>query len=147
MNTALLIVSIFMFCYSNKSSEIAYNNTVEINQMLNTPTLLKQIDDLKTGMIEYMKSGQPQYSISDVEKCVKILEKHILDIENTKSREEAMRIVESTVLKLNELNDNADSELIETGEREIIATIIISASHAKGYNSMDEDITEDWREW
>jgi hypothetical protein len=66
---------------------------------------------------------------------------------NSKSKEDGMQIVKITVLKLNELNKNSGWELIETEEREAIAAIIIAVGHNKGYNSMAEDITEEWREW
>ena len=55
--------------------------------------------------------------------------------------------VKMTVLRLNKLNEKCDFQLIETGEREQIAEIIISAGNLKGYNSLDDDITEEWREW
>ena len=58
-----------------------------------------------------------------------------------------MKVVEKTVLALNELNEPCDEELIETGQREDIAEIIILAGNLTGYNSLDEDITEEWREW
>jgi hypothetical protein len=57
-----------------------------------------------------------------------------------------MLIVKSTVLKLNALNEKCDLSLIETNEREQITEIII-ASHKMKYNSLNEDITEEWREW
>jgi hypothetical protein len=58
-----------------------------------------------------------------------------------------MLIVKSTVLKLNALNEKCDLSLIETNEREQITEIIILASHKMKYNSLNEDITEEWREW
>ena len=58
-----------------------------------------------------------------------------------------MKVVEKTVLALNELNEPCDKELIETGQREDIAEIIILAGNLTGYNSLDEDITGEWREW
>ena len=150
MKFLLLFFSLFLFSCTNKISQKIENNTkskIESKKMENQTALQKQIDDLKNSMLEYMKTGQPEYSTENVNNCVKILEDYVSEIEKTNSKDEAMKIVKSTVLKLNDLNNNAKSELIETGEREQIANIIISATHAKGYNSMDEDVTEQWREW
>lgn len=58
-----------------------------------------------------------------------------------------MKIVKSTIEKLNILNGKCEGSLIETTEREQICEIIISASAKKGYNTIEEDITEAWREW
>jgi hypothetical protein len=65
----------------------------------------------------------------------------------TRSKEDGREIVKSSVLKINALNAKCDHSLIETSEREQIADIIILASHRMKYNSMEEDITEEWREW
>ena len=72
--------------------------------MENQTALQKQIDDLKNSMFKYMKTGQPEYSKEDVNNCVKILEDYVSEIEKTNSKDEAMKIVKSTVLKLNDLN-------------------------------------------
>ncbi len=136
-----------MLCCTKKTSKREHNNAIETSKMLDQPSFQNEIDDLKDSMIAYKNLAQPQYSKLDIENCVKILENYISEIESTQSRDEAMKIVESTVLKLNELNIKAGSDLISTGEREKIATIIISATHKKGYNSMDEDITYEWRDW
>jgi len=37
--------------------------------------------------------------------------------------------------------------MIETEQREDLAEIIILAGNLKGFNSKDEDITEEWRDW
>ena len=132
---------------NNSNSKTETKNVTEIENIAENISLNKQNDLLKKSMLDYMKTGQPLYSKSDVEKCVLILENYVAEIEKTNSKQEAMNIVKTTVLKLNDLNRNTKSEIIETAEREQIANIIISATHQKGYNSMDEDITEEWREW
>lgn len=105
------------------------------------------IELLKSSMTEYMKSTEVSYTKTDIEECINILKQYLNNISKTKSKEEGLAIVKSTVLKLNTLNEKCDSGLIETSERETIAEIIISASSDKGYNSLNEDITEEWREW
>jgi hypothetical protein len=103
------------------------------------------IRDLKDNMENYMKDANPSYSQSDIEECIDLLSNHVISVYKTKSKDEALKIVESTVLKLNVLNDKCDGTLIETNEREQIAEIIILAGNKMGYN--DVDITEEWREW
>jgi uncharacterized protein HemY len=128
-------------------TEIKTEQKIKLQNITENMSLQQKIDDLKKSMLEYMKTSQPSYSKSDVDKCIGILENYIAEISKTKSKEEAMNIVKSTVIQLNDLNNNAKSELIETMERDQIANIIISATYQKGYNSMEEDITEQWREW
>ena len=150
MKYLILFFSIFLFSCTNKiqtNSESKIEPKVQSQNIAENLTLQQKIKNLKKSMFEYMETGQPLYSKSDVENCTGILEKYVAEISKTKSRDEAMKIVKSTILELNYLNNNAKSELIETNEREQIADIIITATYQKGYNSMDEDITEKWREW
>jgi hypothetical protein len=116
------------------------------NQM-HTDEFSIKIEALKTSMISYMESAKPSYSKRDVDECISILNEYTKQIAATTTKEQGMQIVKSTILKLNDLNDKCNGELIETGEREQIAEIIILAGNKKGYNAIDEDITEDWREW
>ena len=75
-----------------------------------------------------------------------LLDDYLRELLDANSREEGMKIVKKTVLALNELNENCGGELIETDQREDIAEIIIVAGNLKGFNGLDEDITEEWRE-
>ncbi|WP_300691575.1 hypothetical protein [Chryseobacterium sp.] len=103
--------------------------------------------DLKKNMEDYMNENNPSYTQDDVNECVLLISNYVVKVLGSKSKEEAIEIVKSTVLKLNNLNEKCDYSLIETNEREQIAEIIILAGHEKGYNTVDEDITEEWREW
>jgi len=105
------------------------------------------LHDLKKNMEDYMNEAHPSYDQSDIEECLSILTDYTIRVLATKSKDEGMEIVKSTVLKLNDLNEKCDFSLIETNEREQIAEIIILAGNEMGYNSVDEDITEQWREW
>src|SRR5690554_3586242 len=58
-----------------------------------------------------------------------------------------LKMIMPTILQRNELNKKCDFDLIETNEREQIAGIIIGVGNQKGYNTLSEDITEEWREW
>jgi len=108
---------------------------------------IQQIETLKKSMTEYINSAHPSYTEKDVEQCENILTEYIQSINKTSNKEEGLQVVKMTVIKLNELNEKCDFQLIETGEREQIAEIIISTGSLKGYNSLNEDITEEWREW
>jgi hypothetical protein len=104
------------------------------------------IEGLEEGMIDYI-SEDTSYTKKDVAKCMQILNQYLESIAVTKTKDEGMAVVEKTVLELNELNEACEHELIETGQREDICEIIIIAGNLLGYNDMDDDITEEWREW
>lgn len=103
--------------------------------------------ELKRNMEDYMNEYQPSYSQKDIDFCISLLKDYVVAVLNSKSKEYAMSLVKTTVLKLNDLNEKTDFSLIETNERERIAEIIILAGNEMGYNDADEDITEEWREW
>ena len=150
MKYLIFILSLLLLSCTNKvqlKTEKIVQPKIESQKIAENLTLQQKIDELKKSMLEYLKSGQPLYSKSDIDKCADILEKYVEQISKSKSKDDAMNIVKDTVLQLNDLNNYTKSELIETEERERIADIIISATFQKGYNSMDEDITEKWREW
>jgi hypothetical protein len=107
----------------------------------------KMLSGLKESMVSYLKSAEPPYTMDDIDSCEKILKHYLSAISASKNKEQGMEIVKTTVIKLNALNGKTEESLIETSEREQIAEIIILASSRKGYNSVSEDITEEWREW
>ena len=102
---------------------------------------------LKKNMEDYMHENNPSYTQDDVDLCIATLSDYVIKVFATESKDEGMKIVKSTVQMLNDLNEKCDYSLIETNEREQIAEIIILGGHGKGYNAVDEDITEEWREW
>ena len=108
----------------------------------NTKTSMKQsenndiakiIASLKTGMIEYIEPGETEYTVKDVEKCISLINAFLIDMRNSDSKENGMKLVEQVVLKLNQLNDQCEGELIETEQREQLTEIIILAGHLKGF--------------
>ena len=102
---------------------------------------------LKGGMIDFIVEGDTGYDQSDVESCMQIIDRYLVNMSKSSGKEEGMKEVEKAVLALNTLNEKCGDELIETEQREDICEIIIIAGHDKGYNDLSDDITEEWREW
>ncbi len=107
--------------------------------------IIALLESAKDSMIDFMPHAS--YTQSDVEKCMQILNAYLEKMESCNSKAEGMALVKQTVLALNDLNESLEHELIETDQREDICEIIILASHLKGINDRDDDITEDWRDW
>ncbi|MFT7033513.1 MAG: hypothetical protein ACJA2S_002021 [Cyclobacteriaceae bacterium] len=102
---------------------------------------------LKEGMLDFITPGETSYTEEDVEKCMSLISNYIQEIGNADSEDSGMKIVEKTVLSLNELNENCEYELIETDQSEDIVKIMILVGSLNGLNSIEDDITEEWREW
>lgn len=144
-NRILLII--FVILISSIAGYFIYSiRTVKI-----TSTGDKQIDNLiinlQKSMEKYMKDAKPSYSQTDINECAVLLSDYSRNIFKTHSKEEALPVVKSTILKLNALNEKCNFSLIETNEREQIVRVVILAGNKMGYNSSEEDITEEWREW
>jgi len=105
------------------------------------------INNVKSSMVDFMLEYEPKYTQQDIDECTELLIEYVINIHKTTNKAQAMKVVKDTILNLNLLNDRCDGTLIETNEREQIAEIIILASHQMGYSSIDDDITEEWREW
>lgn len=139
----ILVLGYYIYTLQIKS-EIAKTEKI-------TSTGDKELDNLiiklKKSMENYMKEANPSYSQKDVNECISLLSNYVINIFKTHSKDDALLIIKTTVLKLNDLNERCDHSLIETNEREQIAEIIILAGHKMKYNSLNEDITEKWREW
>jgi len=133
---------------SNSKNPLEQGNLKSIDSTQTTPKdLNKLLGDLKTSMISYLQTAQPPYTIDDINSCETILKQYLADMLISKNKKAGMKIVKKTILTLNKLNSKTQETLIETGEREQIAEIVILAASRKGYNSVDEDITEEWRQW
>ncbi|MRX41529.1 hypothetical protein GJU43_19775 [Flavobacterium sp. LC2016-23] len=107
----------------------------------------KTYQNLSIGMTDFIQPGETEYTKSDVEKCMSLIDNFLNEISKSDSKEVGLLSAKKVVLELNELNEKCEYELIETEQREQIADIIILAGHLKGYNGRNEDITEEWREW
>jgi len=104
--------------------------------------LCKSLED---SMLDYMEHAS--YTKSDVDECMTIVKTYLDKMNGLSSRDEGMKLVETTVKAINQLNERCDHEMIETDQREDLAEIIIVAANLKGFNPDGEDITEEWREW
>jgi hypothetical protein len=142
----LYIVLIIIIAFSCEKKQNKQFNKTKMNLTENVE-IKKISESLKTGMIEYIQPGETEYNEKDVEKCMKLIDTFLAELTQTETKESGMKVVEKVVLKLNELNEKCEYELIETDQREQLAEIINLAGNLKGYNEKDEDITEEWREW
>jgi len=111
------------------------------------PEIKRISASLKEDMIDYLEDIEDEYTKSDVEKCMNIIDTYLTDISKCNSTENAMLIVKKAVIELNHLNEKCGYALIETDQREDIAEIIILAAQLKGFDNDNIDITEEWREW
>jgi hypothetical protein len=125
-----------------------------------TPTMkgiLKLRQEMIDGMVDYLKSSEDdpdaagaEYTQADIDNCAKIIGEFLaaLDAVSGSKRDAAiMKIVKTTVLELNKLNDKCDGTLIETEQRDQIGVLIQQAALRAGLRTDEDDITEKWREW
>jgi len=134
--------------YGNVGWESAFEKIKEVlHKAEQSSALRSKIKRLEKEMLGYIEPEFSPYDKTSVEECINILNEHLEQINDCKSKDEALKIVEKTVLKLNDLNKKTNDVLIETVRREKIADIIVIAGYLKGFNSKGEDITEQWREW
>ena len=143
MKTILYIMLlIFVSCGGNNNSNFEKNRNEQTQKITNKVKTINELKiDLRKSMIDYIKTGNANYNEKDVKKCISIIDKFLIDIKNSKSKEDGLLIVKNTVLQLNNINKKTNFSLIETMERENIAEIINLAGYEKGYNAKDEDVT------
>lgn len=95
------------------------------------------------------KDFDPGYTKDEIDRCEKIIDAFLISLDGedvARNSESILKIVKNVVLELNDLNDECDGSLIETGQREQLCDIIIRAANEAGL-ATDDDITEEWREW
>jgi hypothetical protein len=139
-----LLLILFYACQQKHDPDLTKPSTMQSHE---NPEIQATLDSLKTGMIEFIEIGDPEYTKKDVEKCMSLIDRFLIDIDKSENKEDGMKMVKELTLQLNDLNNTCEGDLIETEQREQIAQIIILAGHLKGYNEINEDITEEWREW
>ncbi|MFT4177438.1 MAG: hypothetical protein QM627_12395 [Luteolibacter sp.] len=125
--------------------------------------LLKLKELVINGMTSYMKFGAAEskddpdydhtfdagYSQKHIDKCAKILDAYLDDMDRIAGTAQDERILASAkkaVLSLNALNEKCDGGLIETDQREQICELFIQAAKHAGLVH-EGDFTEEWREW
>ena len=137
-----IMLLIFVSCGGNNNSNFEKNRNEQTQKITNKVKTINELKiDLKKSMIDYIKTGDANYNEKDVKKYISIIDKFLIDIKNSKSKEDGLLIVKNTVLQLNNINKKTNFSLIETMERENIAEIINIAGYEKGYNAKDEDVT------
>jgi len=124
-----------------------------------SPEVLSLKEDLLESMVSYMQgededdeggSGfEAGYTQDDIDRCAAIVDHYLITLSRIRGEDRSEAILEATkdaVLELNTLNDNCDGHLIETDQRETLCELFITAAQDAGLD-VDEDITEEWREW
>ncbi|MBK6688353.1 MAG: hypothetical protein IPG45_28015 [Deltaproteobacteria bacterium] len=100
------------------------------------------------GTREYLEEEEAvPYEDEDVTSLSLILQDHVSALASATSEEDALAKLRNTVLRLNELNEKCNGELIETDQREDICAFLILAAVNRGFNAGRVDQTESWREW
>ncbi|MCB1122569.1 MAG: hypothetical protein KJT03_13530 [Verrucomicrobiae bacterium] len=109
---------------------------------------LNQIkSELISRMLESIEEGETSYSEENVEECRDVLNAHLRCLSQARNREQALNCVMNTVEQLNELNEEADHHLLQSRSGELICEFMALAGAKRGFNTEDEDITENWRDW
>jgi hypothetical protein len=139
-----LILIILFACGQNGNNNQLSESKMNLKE---NAEIKKTYESLSIGMTNFIQPGETEYTKSDVEKCMSLIDHFLNEISKSDSKEVGILSAKKVVLELNELNEKCEYELIETEQREQIADIIILAGHLKGYNGRNEDITEEWREW
>lgn len=145
--SVLVLLIIGYFIYTTRVRGNAEITKTEQTESLGDKQIDNLMSTLNESMENYMRDASPSYSQQDIDSCVSLLSDHVVDVFKANSKDQAMSLVKSTVLKLNNLNEKCEHSLIETNEREQIVEIIILAGYKRGFNTLDQDITEEWREW
>jgi hypothetical protein len=148
MKIKLLIINLILItlfaCGQNRNNNQLSESKMNLKE---NAEIKKTYERLSIGMTDFIQSGETEYTESDVEKCMSLIDNFLNEISKSDSKEVGILSVRKVVLELNELNEKCEYGLIETDQREQIADIIILAGYLKGYNGRNEDITEEWREW
>jgi hypothetical protein len=132
---------------SGAKDGVAYDKETSVYNLnpTNDQQLIRLITELRTSLEDQLKNSNRSFKQKDIDECLDILANYSLDLQATNSKEDALPILKSAIQKLNVLNKGCNYSLIETGERELIAEIIIVLGNRKGYNDLNNDITEEWR--
>jgi hypothetical protein len=115
--------------------------------------IIKQ--ELIAGMVDYMEyvaaeGKDPGHSKADIDRCSQIIDRFLASL-TTVPREDRndfiLAAVKTTVLELNQLNEDCRFTIIETDQRELLCALIILAANNAGLVSNEDDITYQWRKW
>ena len=105
-------------------------------------------------MAEYMNEVEDcGYTLRDVNKCGKILDAYVKELRKCtgifRNNKAILKCVEKVVLALNVLNEKCGNSLIETDQREELASLIEGIALEAGLTEYEagDDFTAEWREW
>jgi len=126
-----------------------------IRQAIESKDIPKIKQKLIAGMVDYMEhvaadGNDPGYSKADIDRCAQIIDRFLASLTTVPQEDKnyfILATVKATVLKLNQLNDDCESSIIETDQRELLCSLIILAANNAGLVSNEDDITFQWREW
>ncbi len=115
-------------------------------RVIKTRTLEGMQGHIDTCRAEGRNAG---YTEDDVRQLERILDDYLAAIDAAEENNEAavMAVVKDTVLALNTLYAACNGHLIESDQREDLATVINLAAAARGVGDGTSDITEPWRDW
>lgn len=105
--------------------------------------------DVLDGMADALAHGATGYTHTHIVHCRKILDLFLAamgQLQAPAAEETILGVVEDTVLRLNELNDECGHMLIDVDQRNPLCELILTAARCAGLPG-DEDVTQAWREW
>lgn len=124
--------------------------------------LLKQKQQIIEEMVSYMNYGAAEdeadeeydpdfdagYTQEHVDQCDSILLDFLANVQAHSGAQASviMNDVKTLVLALNALNEKCDCAIIETDQREGICALINNAAEKAGL-VLENDVTDEWREW
>jgi hypothetical protein len=101
--------------------------------------------EVRLSLERHLKFGA--YSQEVIDECIGTLANFLSEMDSSNSKQVADQLIKQVVIKLNIMNEDADFSLIETDEREMIASIMNESSIKNNYSTEEWDVTEDFREW
>ncbi len=98
--------------------------------------------------------GLEQYTEKNVDAAQQILDElidNLIKLGEGASEADKLKLFQDATLSFNELNEELDGELIETGEREDLCALIDEIGMAAGIDpsryGAGDGIASEWREW
>ena len=152
---AIITASLWLFLISSTRASVHLDTPLEIKEPMSYKDKLieaKSSYPFSRWRKSY-KHGLKQYTKENCGKTQKVFDDLInglLALGEDAPQEEKVKLFETAVLTLNDLDDKIEG-LIETGEREELCALIDRITIAAGLNPKDfaggEGIADEWREW
>lgn len=105
------------------------------------------VEDM-AGFLEELEEGgeEAEYTTEHVERCGRLVDSLLAALSKAADEAAARDCVKMAVEDLNDLNEQAGEQMIETDQREQLCHIIDSAWERRGFGAAD-DIAGPWRRW